>query len=79
MLRGRGSLRGPLALTPLRRPPVASLTRGFTRVVVTDAMRRCLTSDDLTVTLIVTSDPASSVEPGESLVGIEGTQLTAFE
>jgi hypothetical protein len=48
-------------------------------VVVTDAMRRCLTSDDLTVTLIVTSDPASSVEPGESLVGIEGTQLTAFE
>ena len=59
--------------------PSHPLTRGFTRVVVTDAMRRCLTSDDLTVTLIVTSDPASSVEPGESLLDIEGMQLTAFE
>jgi hypothetical protein len=48
-------------------------------VVVTDAMRWCLTSDELTVTLIVAPDPESSVEPGESRLDIEGMQLTAFE
>lgn len=59
--------------------PSHPLTRGFKRVVVTDAMRRCLVSEELTITVIVSSDPEAESEAEGPLLDFEGMQIAAFE
>jgi tyrosinase len=59
--------------------PSHPLTRAFKRVVVTDALRRCLSSDQLTITVIAVTDPQDTVEPGVPLMDIDGVQLSTFE
>jgi hypothetical protein len=64
--------------------PTSPLTRAFKRVVVTDALRRVLGEGpdeggarELTVTMIVTTDPGDEHEG--QLLDIEGLQLSAFD
>jgi hypothetical protein len=59
--------------------PSHPLTPGFKRVVVTDAMRRCLASDELTITVIVSTDPEAAIEGDGPLLDIQGMQISAFE
>ncbi len=59
--------------------PSHPLTRGFKRVVVTDAMRRCLVSEELTITVIVSSDPEAVSDVEGPLLDFEGMQISAFE
>ena len=58
--------------------PSHPLTRAFKRVVVTEALRKCLASTELTITVIVSSDPEDEIESGDPLLDIEGMQLTTF-
>lgn len=59
--------------------PSHPLTRAFKRVVVTDALRRCLTNDDLTVTVIASCDPEAEIAFEGSLLDFQGLQLTTFQ
>jgi hypothetical protein len=58
--------------------PSHPLTRAFKRVVVTDALRRCLDRDELSITVVVASDPQETSEAGESLLDFQGMQITTF-
>jgi hypothetical protein len=58
--------------------PSHPLTRAFKRVVVTDALRRCLDRDELSITVIVASDPEESTESGQPLLDFRGMQITTF-
>ena len=57
--------------------PSHPLTRAFKRVVVTDALRRH-GGGELTITVIVTADPAEVEGRTEPLLRFEGMQLTTF-
>jgi hypothetical protein len=60
--------------------PSHPLTRAFKRVVVTDAVRRCLSEgEDLTITVIATSDPKAPMEYEGNLLEFQGMQLATFE
>jgi hypothetical protein len=59
--------------------PSHPLTRGFKRVIVTDAMRRCLATEELTITVIVSTDPEAVVEAEGPLLDFLGLQIAAFE
>lgn len=59
--------------------PSHPLTRAFKRVVVTDALRRCLSSDELTITIIAMTDPQDTVEPETPLMDFQGMQISTFE
>ena len=58
--------------------PSHPLTRAFKRVVVTEALRRCLDREELSITVVVASDPQDSTESGEPLLDFGGMQLTTF-
>jgi len=58
--------------------PSHPLTRAFKRVIVTDALRRCGDSPELTITVVVTCDPAELDENQQPLLDIQGMQLTTF-
>jgi hypothetical protein len=58
--------------------PSHPLTRAFKRVVVTEALRKYLGSKDLTITLVVSSDPEERTESGEPLLDFEGMSITTF-
>ena len=58
--------------------PSHPLTRAFKRVVVTDALRRRGDAGPLTVTVVVTADPAEVEGREEDLLRFEGLQLTTF-
>jgi hypothetical protein len=58
--------------------PSHPLTRAFKRVVVTDALRRCLDRDELSITVVVASDPQETTESGEPLLDFQGMQITTF-
>jgi hypothetical protein len=59
--------------------PSHPLTRAFKRVVVTDALRRCLADGpELTMTIVVACDPEASMEFDGPLLDIQGLQLTTF-
>ena len=59
--------------------PSHPLTKAFKRVPVTDALRRCLDTTELTVTVVVSTDPAATMPEEGSLFDIEGMQLTTFD
>jgi hypothetical protein len=59
--------------------PSHPLTRAFKRVVVTEQLRRCLTSDEITITVIAGSDPGEEMEFDGPLLDFEGMQLTTFD
>ncbi len=54
------------------------LTRAFKRVVVTDALRRYLNQAELTITVIVSSDPDATIPEEGPLLEFDGMQLTTF-
>lgn len=58
--------------------PSHPLTRAFKRVIVTDALRRHRDSPELTVTVVVTCDPAELDEDQQPLLDIQGMQLSTF-
>jgi len=58
--------------------PSHPLTRAFKRVVVTDALRRCLDREELLITVVVASDPQEATEADESLLDFQGMQITTF-
>jgi hypothetical protein len=58
--------------------PSHPLTRAFKRVIVTDALRRCIDSAELMVTAVVTCDPAEQSEAQQPLLDFQGLQLTTF-
>ena len=55
------------------------LTRAFKRIRVTDALRRCLDDDELTITLIVTSAPSADDGFEGPLLDFQGLQLATFD
>jgi hypothetical protein len=48
-------------------------------VIVTEQLRRCLTADEITVTVIAASDPGEDMELDGPLLYFEGLQLTTFD
>ena len=59
--------------------PSNPLTRAFKRVVITDALRFCLTTrDTITITIVVAVDPTTDMDFEGELLDIQGMQLTAF-
>ena len=55
------------------------MTRAFKRVVVTDAVKGALAQGpELTVTLVLTTDPTVSMEFEGPLLDFHGLQLTTF-
>lgn len=59
--------------------PSHPLTRAFKRVVVTDALLRCLADGpDLTVTIVTACDPGTKMTFDGPLLDIQGMQLTTF-
>ena len=59
--------------------PSHPLTRAFKRVVVTDALRRCLADGpQLTITIVAACDPGATMEFEGRLLDIGGLQLTTF-
>jgi hypothetical protein len=59
--------------------PSHPLTRAFKRVIVTEALRRCLgDSPELTVTVVASTDPGTTMEFEGPLLDILGLQLTTF-
>jgi hypothetical protein len=59
--------------------PSHPLTRAFKRVVVTDALRRCLASDELTITVVAVTDPQDTIDPDTALMDFQGMQISTFE
>jgi hypothetical protein len=59
--------------------PSHPLTRAFKRVIVTEQLRRCLTADEITVTVMAVSDPGEDMDFDGSLLDFEGLQLTTFD
>lgn len=59
--------------------PSHPLTRAFKRVVVTDALRRCLDREELTITVMVSCDPQEAAEAAEPLLDFQGLQVATFE
>jgi hypothetical protein len=59
--------------------PSHPLTRAFKRVVVTEQLRRCLTRDELEITVIAAAAPDSDMEFDGPLLDFEGLQLAAFD
>ena len=57
--------------------PSHPLTRAFKRVIVTEALRRCLTTEDLTITVIAASSD-DTPQPDQPLLDFQGMQLTTF-
>jgi len=58
--------------------PSHPLTRAFKRVVVTEALTRCLGEAELTITVIASCDPDASIPEDGPLLDFEGMQLTTF-
>jgi tyrosinase len=59
--------------------PSHPLTRAFKRVIVTETLKRCLADGpDLTVTVVVASDPGVEMDFDGPLLDIRGMQLTTF-
>ena len=58
--------------------PTPPLTRAFKRIQVTDALRRCLDSDQLRITLIATTNPKAGAGFEGDLLDFQGLQLTTF-
>ena len=58
--------------------PSHPLTRAFKRVVVTEALRRCLDKAELTIYVIATSSPDATMPEDGPLLDLEGLQLTTF-
>jgi hypothetical protein len=59
--------------------PSHPLTRAFKRVVVTEALQRCVDSDELTVTVVASTAPDATMPEEGSLLDLEGMQLSTFE
>jgi len=59
--------------------PSHPLTRAFNRVVVTEALTRYLDQDELTITVIASSDPDASIPEEGPLLDFTGMQLTTFK
>jgi hypothetical protein len=60
--------------------PSHPLTRAFRRVLVTDALRRIVTSgQDLTVTILVIASADDDIEYEGPLLDINGLQIATFE
>jgi hypothetical protein len=59
--------------------PTHPLTRAFKRVIVTDALRRCIgDGPELAVTVVVSADPSATMEFDGPLLDLYGMQLTTF-
>lgn len=58
--------------------PSHPLTRAFKRIVVTDALRRCLDQAELTITVIASCDPDAVMPEEGPLLDLQGLQLTTF-
>jgi tyrosinase len=59
--------------------PSHPLTRAFKRVIVTDALKRCLADGpNLTVTVVVACDPGTEMQFDGPLLDVRGLQLTTF-
>lgn len=58
--------------------PSHPLTRAFKRVVVTDALRRCLDRPELTITVIASCHPDAVMPEEGPLLDLQGLQLTTF-
>jgi hypothetical protein len=58
--------------------PSHPLTRAFKRVVVTDALRRCLDEPQLRITVVASSAPDSELPEEGPLFDLYGMQLTTF-
>ncbi|MEP6599388.1 MAG: hypothetical protein ABJB98_08085 [Actinomycetota bacterium] len=58
--------------------PSHPLTRAFKRVLVTDALRRYIDTPELTITIVVTCDPAEVSDAQLPLLDLHGMQLTTF-
>lgn len=59
--------------------PSPPLTRAFKRIMVTEALRRCLDREQLTITLIATSSPTAETNFEGRLLDFEGLQLATFD
>jgi hypothetical protein len=59
--------------------PSPPLTRAFKRIMVTDALRRVLDQEELTITLIATVSPHAETAFEGSLLDFQGLQLAAFD
>jgi hypothetical protein len=59
--------------------PSHPLTRAFKRVIVTDQLRRCLSSDEITITVIAACDPQVDMDWDGPLLDFDGLQLTTFD
>jgi hypothetical protein len=58
--------------------PSHPLTRAFKRVLVTDALRRCIDEPELTITVIASCYPDDTLPEEGPLLDFEGLQLTTF-
>jgi hypothetical protein len=59
--------------------PSHPLTRAFKRVVVTEQLRRCLTDEELRITVIAAADPEAAMDFDGPLFDFQGMQLAAFD
>ena len=59
--------------------PSPPLTRAFKRIRVTDALRRILDRDELTITVIATSSPSAEAAFDGRLLDFQGLQLATFD
>jgi len=59
--------------------PTHPLTRAFKRVVVTEALRRCVDSETITITVVAESDPEYGEPKGGQLLNFQGLQLATFD
>lgn len=59
--------------------PSPPLTRAFKRIMVTEALRRSLDREELTITLIATSSPSAETDFEGRLLDFEGLQLATFD
>ena len=57
--------------------PSHPLTRAFKRVIVTDALRRCL-DEELTISIVVSADPKAAMEFEGPLLDLQGMQISTF-
>jgi hypothetical protein len=59
--------------------PSHPLTRAFKRVIVTEALQRCLAQGpELTVTVVAACDPGTTMQFDGPLLDVQGLQLTTF-
>jgi hypothetical protein len=54
------------------------LTRAFKRVVVTDALRRCLDNPQLPIAIVTASEPKTETAFDGALLNSQGMQISTF-